>query len=421
MIKLDLLSKRESLGMTAHHPRWALAWKFPPEEASTVLMDVDWQVGRTGTVTPVARVAPVTVSGVTVENVTLHNSGEVDRLKISIGDKVKLVRRGDVIPKIVAVIGKATIADIEGRIHSDGTQFYENLPEYSQIIIPTFCPRCETNLIHDGAFIRCINMNCPSRLERTVLYWARSLELDGVGEKLVQQLCSEGLVKSLPDLYELKVSEISSLERMGIKSASNVIRELESSKKMSLSKFLSALGIPGIGPELATSVATKVSSIENLLILVNKRNEEIVENNSAIDQLIEIDGIGAKVASQILDGLAIRMDTVRRLQSHLEIHSEAKPLSNGSLIGNTFCITGTLTRSRKEIALLIKSNGGKIVNSVSKNLSYLVAGDSAGSKLENANRLGVEVINESQLNEMLEAEEVTNISEENAQKSLMDF
>jgi DNA ligase (NAD+) len=421
VIKLDLLSKRESLGMTAHHPRWALAWKFPPEEASTVLMDVDWQVGRTGTVTPVARVAPVTVSGVTVENVTLHNSGEVDRLKISIGDKVKLVRRGDVIPKIVAVIGKATIADIEGRIHSDGTQFYENLPEYSQIIIPTFCPRCETNLIHDGAFIRCINMNCPSRLERTVLYWARSLELDGVGEKLVQQLCSEGLVKSLPDLYELKVSDISSLERMGIKSASNVIRELESSKKMSLSKFLSALGIPGIGPELATSVATKVSSIENLLILVNKRNEEIVENNSAIDQLIEIDGIGAKVASQILDGLAIRMDTVRRLQSHLEIHSEAKPLSNGSLIGNTFCITGTLTRSRKEIALLIKSNGGKIVTSVSKNLNYLVAGDSAGSKLENANRLGVEVINESQLNEMLEAEEVTNISEENAQKSLMDF
>jgi DNA ligase (NAD+) len=194
VIKLDLLSKRESLGMTAHHPRWALAWKFPPEEASTVLMDVDWQVGRTGTVTPVARVAPVTVSGVTVENVTLHNSGEVDRLKISIGDKVKLVRRGDVIPKIVAVIGKATIADIEGRIHSGGTQFNEDLPEYSQIIIPTLCPRCETNLIHDGAFIRCINMNCPSRLERTVLYWARSLELDGVGEKLVQQLCSEGLV-----------------------------------------------------------------------------------------------------------------------------------------------------------------------------------------------------------------------------------
>ena len=276
-------------------------------------------------------------------------------------------------------------------------------------------------MVHDGAFIRCINLGCPSRLERTVLYWARSLELDGIGEKLVQQLCSEGLVKSLPDLYQLKVSDISSLERMGVKSASNVIRELESSKKMPLSKFLSALGIPGIGPELATSVATKVSSIENLLILVNERNEGIEGNNSAIDQLIEIDGIGAKVASQILDGLAIRADTVQRLQSHLEIYSESKPLPNGSLVGNTFCITGTLTRSRKEIALLIKSNGGKIVTSVSKNLSYLLAGDSAGSKLENANRLGVEVINESQLNEMLDVKEDTNISEEKTQKSLTDF
>ena len=407
--------------MTAHHPRWALAWKFPPEEANTVLMDVDWQVGRTGTVTPVARVAPVTVSGVTVENVTLHNSGEVDRLKIAIGDKVKLVRRGDVIPKIVEVIGKATFADIEGRTHSDGAKFNENLPKYSQIIIPTSCPRCETDLIQDGAFIRCTNMNCPSRLERTILYWARSLELDGVGEKLVQQLCSDGLVKNLPDLYELKVSDISNLERMGLKSATNVIGELESSKKMSLSRFLSALGIPGIGPEIATSVATKVSSIENLLTLANKRNEDFEETNSAINLLIEIDGIGEKVANQILDGLAIRMDTVQRLQSHLEIYSELKPVSNGSLTGNTFCITGTLTRSRKEIALLIKSNGGKIVSSVSKNLSYLIAGESAGSKLQNANRLGVEVINENQLNEMLEVGEVTNLSKENSQKSLMDF
>ena len=168
-------------------------------------------------------------------------------------------------------------------------------------------------------------------------------------------------------------------------------------------------------------MATKVSSIENLLILANKRNEDFEETNSAINLLIEIDGIGEKVANQILDGLAIRMDMVQRLQSHLEIYSELKPVSNGSLTGNTFCITGTLTRSRKEIALLIKSNGGKIVSSVSKNLSYLIAGESAGSKLQNANRLGVEVINENQLNEMLEVEEVTILSKEKSQKSLMDF
>ena len=421
VIKLDLISKRESLGMTAHHPRWALAWKFPPEEAHTVLMDVDWQVGRTGTITPVARVAPVTVSGVTVENVTLHNPGEVDRLQIAIGDKVKIVRRGDVIPKIVEVIGKAAKTDIEGRTHSDGSKFDEELPHYSQIIIPTLCPRCDTNLIQDGAFLRCTNMNCPSRLERTILYWARSLEMDGIGEKLAQQLCSEGLVKSLPDLYNLEISDISNLERMGLKSATNVIKELESSKRISLSMFLSALGIPGIGPELATSVANQVTSIENLLYLVNQRNENIDENNSAVTQLIEIDGIGVKVANQILDGLTIRMDTVKKLQTHLDIYSESKPLSNGSLSGNTFCITGTLTRSRKEIALLIKSNGGKVVGSVSKNLNYLLAGGSAGSKLENAISLGVQVISESQLNEMLEIEMPDANVEENTQKSLMDF
>ena len=421
VIKLDLISKRESLGMTAHHPRWALAWKFPPEEAHTVLMDVDWQVGRTGTITPVARVAPVTVSGVTIENVTLHNPGEVDRLQIAIGDKVKIVRRGDVIPKIVEVIGKAAKTDIEGRTHSDGSKFDEELPHYSQIIIPTLCPRCDTNLIQDGAFIRCTNMNCPSRLERTILYWARSLEMDGIGEKLAQQLCSEGLVESLPDLYNLEISDISNLERMGLKSATNVIKELESSKRISLSMFLSALGIPGIGPELATSVANQVTSIDNLLYLVNQRNENIGGNNSAVTQLIEIDGIGVKVANQILDGLTIRMDTVKKLQTHLDIYSESKPLSNGSLSGNTFCITGTLTRSRKEIALLIKSNGGKVVASVSKNLNYLLAGESAGSKLENAISLGVQVISESQLNEMLEIEMPDANVEENTQKSLMDF
>ena len=421
VIKLDLISKRESLGMTAHHPRWALAWKFPPEEAHTVLMDVDWQVGRTGTITPVARVAPVTVSGVTIENVTLHNPGEVDRLQIAIGDKVKIVRRGDVIPKIVEVIGKAAKTDIEGRTHSDGSKFDEELPAYSQIIIPTLCPRCDTNLIQDGAFIRCTNMNCPSRLERTILYWARSLEMDGIGEKLAQQLCSEGLVESLPDLYNLEISDISNLERMGLKSATNVIKELESSKRISLSMFLSALGIPGIGPELATSVANQVTSIDNLLYLVNQRNENIGGNNSAVTQLIEIDGIGVKVANQILDGLTIRMDTVKKLQTHLDIYSESKPLSNGSLSGNTFCITGTLTRSRKEIALLIKSNGGKVVASVSKNLNYLLAGESAGSKLENAISLGVQVISESQLNEMLEIEMPAANVEENTQKSLMDF
>ena len=196
------------LGETAHHPRWALAWKFPPEEASTVLMGVDWQTGRTGTVTPVARVAPVTVSGVTVENTTLHNAGEIHRLGISIGDRVRIVRRGDVIPKIIEVLGQANETDLANRSHADGTPFVENLPSPQKVIIPNHCPRCSTNLEQDGAFIRCFNLNCPSRLERAILYWARSLEMDGIGEKLAESLCERGLVSNLPDLYRLQHSEI---------------------------------------------------------------------------------------------------------------------------------------------------------------------------------------------------------------------
>ena len=429
VIKLDLLSKRELLGMTAHHPRWALAWKFPPEEATTVLMNVDWQVGRTGTVTPVARVAPVTVSGVTVENVTLHNAGEMSRLMISIGDKVRIVRRGDVIPKIIEVIDRAKPSDLENRTHSNGDIFNEDLPLHSSIIIPSLCPRCSTKLIEEGAFIRCTNLNCPSRLERTILYWCRALELDGIGEKLAEQLCTQGLVKSLPDLYTLNIEKVSGLERMALKSATNVIKQLESSKDLSLGKFLSALGLPGIGPEIAISVASKVKTIENLLELVSLRNEEpgrdnegvLYRHNRAVRELTEIDGVGEIVARQILDGLALRIDSVLELSRQLHISPELKSKSVGHLNGSTFCITGTLTIPRKEIMFLIKSNGGKVVTSVSKNLTYLISGESSGSKLESAKNLGVTIITEDELVKLLEIEKSIQDTSINTQKSLMDF
>ena len=429
VIKLDLLSKRDLLGMTAHHPRWALAWKFPPEEAMTVLLNVDWQVGRTGTITPVARVAPVTVSGVTVENVTLHNLGEVNRLQISIGDKVRIVRRGDVIPKIIEVIGKAKNSDMIGRTHSDGSVFNDGLPLYSSISIPLLCPRCSTKLIEDGAFIRCSNLECPSRLERTILYWCRALEMDGIGEKLAEQLCTQGLIKSLPDLYRLEISDISNLERMALKSATNIIKEINSSRNLTLGKFLSALGLPGIGPEIANGVATKVGTIDNLLKLVNLRNDEIdidddgklYKHNQSIRELVEIDGVGTTVASQILDGLAIRMKAVLELSEQLHISSELKSTFEGHLKGNTFCITGTLTKPRKEIMLSIKASGGKVVSSVSGNLNYLVAGDSSGSKLEAAKKLGVVILSEKELEKVLLAEGNPKQSISDIQKSLNDF
>ena len=396
VIKLDRLDKRDLLGMTAHHPRWALAWKFPPQEAISVLMGVDWQTGRTGNVTPVSRIAPVIVSGVTVENTTLHNKGEVERLGMSIGDKVRVVRRGDVIPKIIEVMGRATQDDLEGRTHSDGSPFNQELPEASEIIVPSKCPRCETTLVVDGAFLKCNNLDCPSRLERTILYWCRKLELDGIGEKLAEQLCSSGLVSSLADLYRLdeRKRELLSLDRMAEKSANNILKELENSKSMTLSTFISALGLPRIGPEIATLICSEVETLDELIDMLSHREE-------AVERLVKIDRIGEVVANLLLDGISNRKESIIDLHSKIVIVEESKVVSRGMLNGETFCITGTLSRPRKEIALSIKAQGGKVVSSVSGNLDFLVSGDSSGSKMEKATRLGVKIIGEDELDELL--------------------
>ena len=400
VIKLDDLAKRELLGETAHHPRWALAWKFPPEEASTVVMGVDWQTGRTGTVTPVARVAPVTVSGVTVENTTLHNAGEIERLGICIGDRVRIVRRGDVIPKIIEVLGEAKSSDLENRLHADGTRFNDSLPKREDVLTPEQCPRCETNLQQDGAFIRCFNLNCPSRLERAILYWCRALEMDGIGEKLAEQLCDEGLVYTLPDLYSLTHSDIVGLERMGEKSANNIISQLDSTRSLSLSAFLAALGLPGIGPELATGFAEELGDSETMFNLLN-------DHEIAISRLVKLEGVGETVARSFLEGLSERREMVEGLAAVIEITpAEAKQESEGPLTGLTFCITGSLSRPRKEIALMIKAAGGRVVSSVSGQLDFLVAGGSSGSKLDKANRLSVSILSESELESKISGGEV---------------
>ena len=393
VFKLDNLAKRALLGQTAHHPRWALAWKFPPEEAITVLLDIDWQTGRTGAVTPVARVAPVVVSGVTVENTTLHNVGEVERLGISIGDKVRIVRRGDVIPKIIESLGRGEDSDLEGRFHADGTAFSGTLPPKSPPQIPKCCPECETELQLDGAFLRCTNLSCPSRLSRSILYWCRALEMDGIGEKLVEQLCDAGLITNIPDLYRLQKEQLVGLERMAEKSASNVIHQLDSTREMPLDIFLSALGLPGIGPELATAFAGEVCTIEAMLTL----------DDSDIERLTSIEGVGETVALSLISGIQDRVEMIQDFSQILSITEVAKTEEpSGPLLGYTFCITGTLTRPRKEIALQTKAAGGKVVSSVSGKLDYLIAGENAGSKLEKATRLGVKILNEAEWESMLQ-------------------
>ena len=232
--------------------------------------------------------------------------------------------------------------------------------------------------------------------------------MDGIGEKLAEQLCSTGLVRTLADLYKLSHSDIAGLERMAERSASNVIDELEATRSMTLSTFIAALGLPRIGPEIASVIAAEMGSLEVLLELVEKKDDEAGsdedgnpnKHNAAIGRLIAIDGVGETVANLLLDGLHTRSKIVAELAEELDITEESPKQESGPLSGQPFCITGTLTRPRKEVALSIKAEGGKVGSSVSGKLDYLVAGESAGSKLEKAGRLGVEILTEAELAEM---------------------
>lgn len=444
VFKLDDLQQRENLGMTAHHPRWALAWKFPPEEATSVLLSVDWQTGRTGNVTPVARIAPQSVGGVTVENTTLHNPGEVARLGVKIGDKILIVRRGDVIPKIEQSLGRAKQEDLIGRRHADGTSFLTQLPQEQDIEIPKLCPSCDYQLVTEGAFLKCYNMLCDARTSRSILYWCRALEMDGIGEKLVEQLLDAEMISSIDGLYDLTESQLTSLERMGKKSAQNVLSELARTKQMTLGKFIHALGIPGIGPELAVLFAGHVKTLDGMLDWLERahasfgddsygpKSDELgkpFKTNQAIRTLCEHDGIGEKVAIQVRDGLEQRRKLIHDLSNHLILDEEIITTSTGKFEGMTFCITGTLSQPRKVIQLMVKGAGGKVVGSISGKLDVLIAGENAGSKLAKAEGLGVTIWDENALNQALQGSTNSTESEtqpspsgnQPSQKSLLDF
>ena len=439
VFKLDNLAQRERLGMTAHHPRWALAWKFPPEEAFSVLLDVEWQTGRTGNITPVARIAPQRVGGVTVENTTLHNVGEIDRLDIHIGDKVLIVRRGDVIPKIEQALGPAGQSDLEGRFHASGEAFAARLPIHTPVPIPDTCPACDGQVKLERAFLKCVNLFCEARTSRSVLYWCRALELDGVGEKLVDQLLDAQLINSCADLYRLTMDGLIGLERMGEKSANNVLAEVAKAQTMGLGKFLHALGLPGIGPELASALASVLSDAPGLLEWLDAAHASVGDatygpemddngkphvHNQAIRTVLELDGVGEIVALQFRDGLALRRPLVEDLIGLLTIEQEEVKTTAGPFVGMTFCVTGTLSAPRKQIQQSILDAGGKIVGSVSAKLSVLVAGEKAGSKLTKATDLGISVWGEEELNQRLGTDEGAKEpapSADKVPKNLFDF
>jgi len=441
VFKLDDLAQREILGMTAHHPRWALAWKFPPEEATSVLMGVEWQTGRTGNITPVARIAPQRVGGVTVENTTLHNLGEVQRLNVNIGDKVLIVRRGDVIPKIEKGLGRASKADLLGRVHASGEPYEATLPEQISISAPETCPACGGEIEEEGAFLKCPELFCEARTSRAILYWCRSLEMDGIGEKLVEQLLDDRIITTIADLYRLTFDELMELERTGEKTANNVLHEISKSKIMILGRFLHALGLPGIGPELATSIAQKLKHSSGLMQWLVAAHATVDDDtfgpnvsdtgkpyvhNLALRTLMEIDGVGSVVALHFRDGLHQRKEMLQDLLSLIDVQEQPLLASGGPFDGRTFCVTGTLSKPRKEIQQLIQGAGGKVVGSVSAKLSVLVAGEQAGSKKAKAESLGVTVWNEADLLAELDSEVTlsdppSSPSEKKGQPSLFDF
>ena len=379
VIKVDDLEMQDVLGFVSRAPRWATAYKFPAQEEITLLNSVDFQVGRTGAITPVARLEPVFVGGVTVSNATLHNLDEIEKKDIKIGDTVIVRRAGDVIPEVVcSVLAK------RGK-------------HVKTIVFPKNCPSCDEPLYKEEgeAVIRCMaGLSCSAQLLESIKHFVsrKALNIDGLGSKLVEKLVEIGLIKTVADLYNLELESLANLDRMGDKSAQNIINALDASKRPSFARFIYALGIREVGESTAYSLA---SSFENLDKLIS------ADYNS----LIEIQDIGQIVAHHIQDFFATSSNilTINELLSlGIDIQYEEIDKSKQTLSGKTIVITGTLiSHSRDELKQKLKALGAKVAGSVSKNTDYLIAGDKAGSKLAKALELGVEIILEESLDKLL--------------------
>jgi len=378
VIKVDDFTLQERLGMTSRSPRWAIAYKFKAVQATTQLEAVEVQVGRTGTLTPVAHLTPVTVGGVVVSRATLHNQDEIDRKDVRIGDWVLVQRAGDVIPEVVMpIVSKRSGA--EERFH-----------------MPEACPSCGAPVapVPGEVALRCVNADCPAQIKERIRHFAskNAFDIDGLGTKLVDQLVSKGLVRSFPDLFALDADTLSGLERMAAKSAANLVEALQSSKTIAFDRFIFALGIRHVGEHVARILARRFSDLATL-------------QEASSDMLEAIDGVGPIVAASVAAFFRQKAnrDMLRRLkEAGVQIETTSPP-SEEELAGLTFVLTGTLeAMPRSQVKQRIEAAGGQVAGSVSGKTDYLVAGASPGSKLDKARRLGVTVIDQKRLLEMLE-------------------
>lgn len=381
VIKVDSLDQQEALGFTARNPRWAIAYKFPAIEAVTTLKDIELSVGRTGVVTPTAILEPVFIDGSTVSRATLHNADQIRALDIRIGDTVILKKAGDIIPKVVRVI-------VEERIGNE--QPYE---------MPTNCPACDSDLVHldEEVALRCLNPNCPAQLQEALIHFVSrdAMNIDGLGEKVIAQLYNENLVSSIDDLYRLEHRQLIGLERMGEKSVNNLLTAINHSKSNSLEKLVFGLGIRHIGAKAAQILAAHFKTMDKLM-------------NTTFEELVEIDEIGEKMADSIVQYFT--EEHVEELITHLKDLSinmtyDGPDLSSGDteellFADKTIVLTGKLEHfTRREARDTIERLGGKVTGSVSGNTDLVIAGESAGSKYDQAKKLNVTIWDEQQFQE----------------------
>ena len=367
--KVDSVEQQNRLGWTAKAPRWAIAYKFAARQAETVVEDITVNVGRTGVLTPTAVLKPVNVGGVTVSRATLHNEDEIERLGVQSGDTVLLERAGDVIPHVVSVVKQG---EHRRKFH-----------------MPRHCPICggEVVRVEGEAASRCINTNCPARLKESVLHFAARgvMDIDGLGDALVNQLVDQGLVRSVADLYRLTAEQLMELERMGKKSAEKLIANINASRRQPLPRILNALGIPFVGERTAQFLAEAFGDLDKIAA-------------ASEEELQKAEEVGPKVARSIKRFFHEQRnrDLVERLRSEdLPFHYQAARKHTGALAGLTFVLTGTLpSLTREEAKERIEKAGGKVAGSVSRKTSYVVAGEEAGSKLNKAKELGIEVLDE---------------------------
>lgn len=374
VIKVDDFAEREELGSTAKFPKWAVAFKYPPEEKQTVIQDIEITVGRTGVLTPTAVFDPVHLAGTNVSRATLHNQDFINEKGINIGDTVTVRKAGDIIPEVLCCNEK----------HSDGNYVY-----------PAVCPSCGEKVVRedDEAAIRCINPECPAQLLRNLIHFCSrdAMDIEGLGPAIIETFVNEKIITKTIDIYNLDKDRIAALDGFKETSAGNILSSVEKSKKNDLSKLVFALGIRHIGAKAAKLLADHFKNIDNIMF-------------ATVDAILEIDGFGQIMAESVYD--FFRNESAKELVAELKaagVNTESNTvIKDNRFEGMTFVLTGTLpTYKRSEASKIIEGFGGKTSSSVSKKTNYVLSGESSGSKLDKANALGIPVIDENEFNEMI--------------------